>query len=176
MNDEQDQQLSEADAALQREILRERKFTLAEAIGRLAGPGAMKGESPITRLQQAEIEIASCLRSHLAAELETVLHREVKQSELLLNNPDQPLAVLVRYCQRLLDSHQALQEFVRNVDVEWGRIMGERPRFERDGAPAQPDDPYTVESVRGTLSRFVAQLSAGDDQIPHGTARNRTGS
>jgi len=42
---------SEADAELEREILKERKFTLAEAIGRLAGPGAMKGESPIPRMQ-----------------------------------------------------------------------------------------------------------------------------
>jgi hypothetical protein len=160
MSDEQDQQLSESDAELQREILRERKFTLAEAIGRLAGPGAMKGESPITRLQQAEIEIGSWLRSHLAAELEVVLHREIRESELLLNNPDQPLAVLAGYCQRILDSDQLLKEFVRCVDIEWGRIMGERPCFERDGAPAQPDDPYTVESVRGTLSGLVTQLSA----------------
>jgi hypothetical protein len=36
---------------------RERKFTLAEAIGRLAGPGAMKGVSPITRMQRAAVEM-----------------------------------------------------------------------------------------------------------------------
>jgi hypothetical protein len=55
----QDTPRSEADAALEREILKERKFTLAEAIGRLAGPGAMKGESPVPRMRQAEIEIES---------------------------------------------------------------------------------------------------------------------
>ena len=30
---------------------------MAEAIGRLAGPGALEGESPIARSQQAEVEI-----------------------------------------------------------------------------------------------------------------------
>jgi hypothetical protein len=57
MSNNKDKQRSEADAELEREIRKERKFTLAEAIGRLAGPGAMKGESPVTRMQQAEIEI-----------------------------------------------------------------------------------------------------------------------
>ena len=44
MSEEKITQRSEADAELEREIRNERKFTLAEAIGRLAGPGAMKGE------------------------------------------------------------------------------------------------------------------------------------
>src|SRR6516162_7004594 len=87
MSDNQDTQRSEADAELEREIRKERKFTLAEAIGRLAGPGAMKGESPVTRMQQAEIEIQCWLRSHLAdagGALQVVLHRHVTGSELLL--------------------------------------------------------------------------------------------
>ena len=59
-DDKQPKQRSEADAELEREIREGRKFTLEEAIARMAGPGAMKGESPITRKQQAEIEIG-CL-------------------------------------------------------------------------------------------------------------------
>ena len=47
MSSNPNMQRSEADDELEREILKERKFTLAEAIGRLAGPGAMKGESPV---------------------------------------------------------------------------------------------------------------------------------
>jgi hypothetical protein len=69
----------------------------------MAGPGAMKGESPITRMKQAEIEVGSWLRSHLTdagGALEVVLHRRVKGSELLLNNFDQPLVVLASYCQQ----------------------------------------------------------------------------
>ena len=59
MSDNEDTQTSEVDSEIQREIREGRKFTLAEAIGRLAGPGAMKGESPVARMQQAEIEIES---------------------------------------------------------------------------------------------------------------------
>jgi hypothetical protein len=154
---------SEADAELEREIREGRKFTLEEAIGRLAGPGAMKGESPVTRMQQAETEIGTWLRCHLidsGGSLEVVLHRRVKGSELLLNNFDQPLIVLASYCQQVLSSDYLLQEVVRDADVEWGRVMGERPYFEKEGAPRNPEDPYTAESVRRALSELIDQLAA----------------
>src|ERR1700722_4447253 len=94
---------TDADAELEREVRNGRKFTLTEAIGRMAGPGAMKGGSPIPRMQQAEVEIATWLTGHLAdaaGGLHAVLLRGVKESELLLNNPDQPLLVLSSYCRR----------------------------------------------------------------------------
>src|SRR5262245_37671205 len=124
MSDNQETQDSkdEADAELEREIRRERKFTLAEAIGRLAGPGAMKGESPITRTQQAGYEIENWLRTHLAdagGPLEVVLNRRVKGSDILLNNFERPLVVLASYCQRVLNSDYLLKELVRDADVEW---------------------------------------------------------
>jgi len=162
MSDHQEMQRSEADAELEREIREGRKFTLEEAIGRLAGPGAMKGESPVTRMQQAEIEIGSWLRSHLTdagGSLEVVLHRRVKGSELLLNNFDQPLVVLASYCRKVLGSDFHLKEIVRDADVEWGRVMGERPYFEKEGSSHNPEDPYTVESVRSTLSELLTQLA-----------------
>jgi hypothetical protein len=162
MNEEQEPQRSEADAELEREILTGRKPTLAEAIGRLAGPGAMKGESPVTRMQQAEVEIGSWLRDHLTdagGALQVVLLRYVAGSEVLLNNFDQPLVVLANCCQRLLDSDYLLKELVRDADVEWGRVMGERPYFEREGSQPDPDDPYTVERVRKALSGLVKELA-----------------
>src|SRR3954451_740327 len=164
MADNQDKTRTEADAKLEREIRDGRKFTLEEAIARMAGPGAMKGESPITRMQQAEIEIGSWLRSNLTdagGALEVVLHRRVKGSELLLNNFDQPLVVLASYCRQVLDSDYLLKEVVREADIEWGRVMGERPYFEKDGSPRHPDDPYTADSVRTTLSQLVEKLAAG---------------
>ena len=163
MSDQQDSQLSAEDAELQREIREGRKFTLEEAIARLVGPGAMKGESPVARMQQAEMEIGSWLRTHLTdagGALEVVLHRQVKGSELLLNNFDQPLIVLAGYCQKLLDSDYLLKELVRDCDVEWGRVMLERPIFEKEGSAPNPDDPYTVESVRRNLSEVLQQLAA----------------
>jgi hypothetical protein len=173
MSDNSDAQRSDADAELEREIRKERKFTLAEAIGRLAGPGAMKGESPITRLQQAEIEIGDWLRVHLVdagGALQVVLHRHVKESELLLNNLGQPLVVLAEFCRRILDSDFLLKELVREADIEWGRVMGERPYFEKEGAPPDPDDPYTVESVRHALLEVLKQLD-----VRAGRPTNSTG-
>jgi hypothetical protein len=59
-------QRSEADAELEREIRKDRKFTLEEAIGRMIGPGAMKGTSPVPRQQQAAAEIEDWLRRHIS--------------------------------------------------------------------------------------------------------------
>ncbi len=162
MSKHQDKQRSDADAELEREIRQGRKFTLEEAIARLAGPGAMKGASPVGRMQQAEMEIGTWLRSHLAdaaGALEVVLHRHIKGSDLLLNNFDQPLVVLAGYCKRVLDSDYLLKELVRDADAEWGRLMGERPYFEKEGSTRHPDDPYTVESVRKVLGELVKQLA-----------------
>jgi hypothetical protein len=163
MSDTQPKQRSESDAELEREIREGRKFTLEEAIARMAGPGAMKGESPITRMQQAEVEIGGWLRSHLmdsGGALEVVLHRRVKGSELLLNNFDQPLVVLAGYCRQVLDSDYILKEVVRDADIEWGRVMHERPHFEKEGSSPHLDDPYTIESVRRALSEIIEQLRA----------------
>jgi hypothetical protein len=163
MNGEERKQLSEEDAKLEREIRDGRKFTLAEAIGRLAGPGMMKGVSPATRLQQAEAQIESYLERNLhspAGAMSAVLLRRVRESDLLLNNPDQPLVVLASFVQRILDSQGQLVEFVRESDVEWGRVYEERPILEKAGAPPHPDDPYTVDSVRGALSQLLTKLAS----------------
>jgi hypothetical protein len=165
MRDNKDTQRSEADAELEREIRKGREFTLAEAIGRMAGPGAMKGVSPVTRKEQAAVEIENWLRQHMPAgngELQVVLLRFMKGSEFLLNNFEQPLVVLAACCQRVLGSDYLLKELVREADVEWGQVRGERPYFETEGSPPHPDDPYTFESVRKTLAGLVEQLGAGE--------------
>jgi hypothetical protein len=51
---------------------------------------------------------------------------------------------------------------VREADVEWGRVFGERPFFEQEGRPPHPDDPYTLESVRAELTRLAEGLAAGE--------------
>jgi hypothetical protein len=163
MSDNNDKQRSEPDAELEREIRKGRKFTVAEAIGRLAGPGAMKGASPVARTEQVAVEIENWLRHHMSGheELQVVLLRRVKGSELLLHNFEQPLVVLAACCQQVLDSDYRLQELVREADVEWGRVHGERPYFEKEGSLPNPDDPYTCESVRKTLTGLIECLMAG---------------
>ena len=158
MNDERDETRS---GALESEVHKGRKFTAQEAIARMAGPGAMKGGSPISRQQQAEVEIGTWLGSHVTDDtgaLKRVLRRHLKGSELLLNNLDQPLLALAGHCRRLLASDDILREFVREADVEWGRLMDERPHFERDGLSPDRDDPYTLVSVRLTLSDALQKL------------------
>ena len=162
MSDQPRKPRSEADAALEREIRDGRKFTLAEAIGRLAGPGMMKGTSPATGIQQAAAEIETCLERHLldsSGALSTVLLRQVTESDLLLANLDQPLVVLAGFVQRVLGNDFLLHELVRESDVEWGRTFGERPYFQKEGSPPHQDDPYTVESTRCALAALLEALS-----------------
>jgi hypothetical protein len=163
MSDDQPKRRSEADAELERQIRAERKFSLSEAIGRLAGPGVMKGASPVDRRKQAAAEIQAYLGRHMtdaAGTLSGVLLRQVTESELLLKDLDQPLVVLSCYVRQVLDSECGLKELVRQADVEWGRLLGERPCFEKDGCPPTPEDPYTLESVRAALSQLAGKLGA----------------
>jgi hypothetical protein len=165
VSDDQPKRPPEADAELERAIRAERKFTLSEAIGRMAGPGAMKGVSPVDRLHQAAAEIQLYLGRHLTDSggvLSGVLLRLVTESEVLLKGYEQPLVALAGFVRQLLDSEYSLKELVRQTDAEWGRVFGERPRFDRDGCPPAPDDPYTLESVRTALTRLAGGLAAGE--------------
>ncbi len=160
MNEDPDKQ-SELDAELEQEIRQGRTFTAQEAIARMAGPGAMKGASPVSPQRQAEIEIGSWLGSQVsddAGALKGVLRRQLKGSALLLDHVDQPLVALSACCKRVLASDELLKELVRETDVEWGRLMDERPHFDREGFSPQPDDPYTVESVRKLLGEILEKL------------------
>jgi hypothetical protein len=91
--------------------------------------------------------------------LQALLHRRLRQSALLQNNLDQPLVALAGYCQQVLASDYHLTELVREADVEWGRRMDERPHFNREGSPPDPDDPYTNESVSAALQDIVTKIS-----------------
>ena len=162
MSDDKDKQRSEADAELAREIRQGRKFTAQEAMARMIGPGAMKGGSAVPRVQEAETGIGTWLRSNLTdstGALQELLHRQLKGSEFLLNNLDQPLLALADYCKQVLASEYRLEELVREADVEWGRRMDERPHFNREGSPPHRDDPYTNDTVRTALGEVVTKIS-----------------
>ena len=167
MTDDEDKLRSEAEADLEREIRQGRKFNPQEAMARLAGPGAMSGASPVSPQQQAEVEIGNWLRSNIRdtdGALHAVLHRQIKGTRLLLENPDEPLVALTKICQRLLDSDELLRELVREIDVEWGQRMDERPHFERPGSLPSPDDPYTLESVRQMLVDAVELIATSESE------------
>jgi hypothetical protein len=103
-----------------------------------------------------------------AADAQVVL-RHVTTSEILLEHFDQPAIVLARCVNRILGSETLLKDLVREADAEWGRTLGDRPYFEREGQPPHPEDPYTLASVRHALTQLVQ--SARRSECP---ARERT--
>ena len=150
------------DAQLEREIRAERKFSMEEAIARRAGKDLMKGASPVTLQRQAALAIENFLDRHLIdseAALGEVLLRQARESEVLFKmSYEQPLVALARFVERILSSEGRLQTFVTEVDAYWGRMYYERPHFQKPGAEADADDPYTLVSVRTQLSRLLEQL------------------
>jgi hypothetical protein len=152
---------------LEREIRQSRSYSLAEAIGRAAGPGTMKGASPVSLITQAGAALDHLLKDYLVdpeGALHQVLLREAAHSPFLLDHLAQPRTALLAYLGQVLGSAAQLTELVRETDAAWGRIVGERPFFTRDGVQPDPDDPYTETSVRRTLSELVVRLEGADPQ------------
>ena len=150
------------DIGLQQDMLWGRKFSLAEAIGRLAGGGLLKGDSPVPGKKQAEYTVERYLEQNLvdaAGALETVLLRRVRDSEIFLQRGhEKPLTTLAVMTEHILSSEQLLQTFVTEVDREWGRMYRELPHLQKPGEPPHDDDPYTFRSVRKTLTNLVETL------------------
>jgi hypothetical protein len=160
MSDDNKRQ-SDDDAAIEREIRLGRKLGAKDLLAHIAGPGALKGASPVSPVQQAETEVGTWLGHNLAdvcGALRTVLHRHLKGSPLLLDNLEQPLVAVAGYLGQVLSAESLLREIVNEADVEWGRAMDERPHFERDGAAPHPDDPYTLAGVRQALHDTLGKL------------------
>ncbi len=156
---------SESNAEIEREIRLERGFSLRDSIARLAGPGMLKGESPVTLKRQAAAVIQEFLARRLVdadGVLRSVLLSHVRDGDTLLGALDRPIPALAEYLRRVLESDYRLEELVREVDREWGRQFDERPHFEGPGKEAHPDDPYTIAGVREELSRLLAGIDAGE--------------
>lgn len=163
MSEDEIDRSPDASAEVEQEVRRSRQFSEKEVLAKLAGPGAMKGASPVSPVEQAQAEIDTFLSSALsdpAGVLRVVLQRDLKGSELVLYNLDQPLVSLSEHLRRILASHHRMQEIVREADIEWGRRMDERPFFDREDVPANPDDPYTLLSIRTLLEEVLERLAS----------------
>ncbi len=145
-------------------VRRDRKFTLAEAVGREAA-GAMSGASPVARAEQILLEIEQTLDSRLmdsAGSLtRTILARLKTDPPLLARHFDRPVGALEEFLGATLGSDSLLTSLVRDTDARWGRDYGERPHFETEGKPPHPDDPYTLAGVRDLLTDLLGNL--GED-------------
>ena len=125
----------------------------------------LKGESPVPPIEQTEAAIANYLRAHLddpGGVLAQVVMRQVRTSAGLTENFDQPAVVLAGYVNRTLNSETILKDLVREADAEWGRTLGERPHFEREGRPPDPNDPYTLASVRRALTQLLQNATRAE--------------
>ena len=164
MSEKSDTNSADRNEQIERETRTNRKFSLSEAIGRLAGGDFMKGGSPVTRKRQAELEVDEYLRGHMVdpgGVLRRVLLRHLGES-LLNDDYDQPLAALAECIHRILKSEHLLEEFVREADAEWGRVQNERPYFQMPSRPPHRDDPYTIDSVRLALFQLRDRLASGE--------------
>ena len=139
---------------LETEIRRERKFSLAEAVGREAA-GSLSGASPVARAKQVLLEIEHLLEIHLpdppGSLTRTILAKIEHDLPLLGRHFDHPAGALEEFLAANLGSESRLNTLVRDTDARWGRDYQERPHFETDDRPPHPDDPYTRAGVRDLL-------------------------
>ena len=155
-------QEKDEDLESQTEILTGREFSLAEVIGREGG-SFLKGESPIPRLLQAKTEINLFIDRNLidsSGALKAVLQTLVATDEAYVSRHlDSPLDALREFLELLVHNPHHLYDFVKQVDVQWGRFFGERPYFQQPGHAPHPDDEYTHESVHQQLVELMDLLS-----------------
>lgn len=147
--------------SIESELRRERRFTVAEAVGREAA-GALKGASPVARARQVALELGELLEAELrdpeGSLGRTLLARLEGDPPLLARHFAAPVGALAELLDTLLASPALLAELVRQTDARWGRDYGERPRFQGDGSPPAADDPYTVAGVGAALTELRARL------------------
>jgi hypothetical protein len=149
------------DRQIQREILAGRKFSLAEAIGREGGD-FLKGESPLPKLLQAKAEINLFIDRHLtdpSGALKAMLQTLVAADDVYISRHlSAPLGALRELLELLMDKPQVLYELVRQVDVRWGQLAGERPHFQKPEETPHPADKYTHELVQRQLAGLLESL------------------
>lgn len=129
------------------------------------------GGSPVPPLEQLRTAAITLLHESLSdtnSALLQVLEQDLKLEEALLGpltahladwSPDllrrHLFTVLGTVAARPLKNDEALADFTRRVDAQWGQLMQERPHFDHPGVE-DPDDPYTQASVRESLTGLVA--------------------
>lgn len=147
---------------LQRDILKGRKFSLADLIGKEGG-GFLKGESPVPKIIQLKTEIKLFISNNLkdlSGALQAVLNEQVNtEDEKISSHQEKPLTALKLIIEDIIDNENIYHLFVKQVDLKWGQMNGERPHFQLPGQTAHPDDEYTHESVKKQLLDFLETIS-----------------
>ncbi len=147
---------------LQREIRAERKFSLAEAIGREGG-SFMKGESAIPRPLRATNAIKQFITTHsddptgaLATELYVWSIADIRVSRQL----DTPLGALFEIVESLLSESTTFYEFARRIAIAQAKLTGDRPHFQKPNQLPLPEAEHTHDSIKQYLLDIAKQLEA----------------
>ncbi len=147
---------------LVREIRSQRKFTIAEAIGREGG-NFMKGESAIPRPLRATTEINQFVITHfpnpsgpVSATLQSWAKEDIRVSRYL----DTPLIALSLILESLLNEPSTFQEFFRQIAIAQSKLTGDRPHFQRPNHPPHPDAAHSHDAVKQQLSNLLQKLQA----------------
>lgn len=150
---------TDADQALEREIRKQQSFSLATAIAQ-EGSDFFKGESLVPPLVQVKNELIVFIRNHLqdpSGALQAVLLDLIQTDNVVCSRYfGAPMLALAELLQSLITQDVYFRDFVRQVDMRWGQMYGERPHFEIPGQPPHPDDEYTMASVRSQLEELLA--------------------
>lgn len=142
-----------------REIRAQRKFTIAEAIGR-EGSGLMKGESAIPRPLRAIAQMNQFITQHTcdpSSCVITVLQTWAKEDIRVSRYLDNPLVALIQILESLLNEPATFQEFCRQVAIAQSQITGDRPQFQKHNHPPNPNAIYTHESVKQQLLELLCK-------------------
>lgn len=147
---------------LQKEIRAQRKFSLAEAIGREGG-SFMKGESTIPRPLRAIAQINQFIISHLAnptGALSTTLQNWASQDIRVSRQLDTPLIALAQIIESILAEPTTFYEFARQVAIAQSTLTGDRPYFQQPNSPPHPEADYAHHTIRTELATLLQALQA----------------
>ncbi|MGP1373290.1 MAG: hypothetical protein ACTS3T_10705 [Almyronema sp.] len=150
------------DLALQQEILANRPFSLAEAIGREGGD-FLKGECLVPRPLRAIARLNLFIDQHLCDQpgaLHRVLQTWIKTDVHISQHLDTPLVALEKILASILDNPYVFNEFARQVNVQWGTLYDEIPRFQQPGQPPHPETAYPHQLIRQKLIDLQTRLQA----------------
>ena len=154
-------------SAIQREIRQQRKFSLAEAIGREGG-SFIKGESTIPRPLRAIAKINQFIIAYLpdpTGALSTTLQAWAKDDIRVSRQLDTPLVALGQIIDSMLLEPTTLCEFARQVAIAHSHLTGDDVVFPKEirSHPQRLNQPpleaaYTYTAIKLELSTLLERL------------------
>ena len=74
------------------------------------------------------------------------------------------MVALAEILQSIINNPNLLYELVRQVDIKWGQMYGERPYFPQPGQAPHPNYEYIHESIKKDLLDLQQKLRSHQKQ------------